>query len=86
MFLSSKFERRTEDPKLALSIRNLMFTFEDMLTIPEAGIRDLLGQMDKKTLATARYTVLIWTASTIWSPAEIELMITTVFPCCKWLC
>ena len=42
-----------EDPKLALSIRNLMFTFEDMLTIPEAGIRELLGQMDKKTLATA---------------------------------
>lgn len=42
-----------EDPKLALSIRNLMFTFEDLLTIPEAGIRDLLAQMDKKTLATA---------------------------------
>jgi flagellar motor switch protein FliG len=42
-----------EDPKLALSIRNLMFTFEDMLTIPEAGIRELLGQMDKKMLATA---------------------------------
>ena len=42
-----------EDPKLALSIRNLMFTFEDLLTVPEAGIRDLLGQMDKKTLATA---------------------------------
>jgi flagellar motor switch protein FliG len=42
-----------EDPKLALSIRNLMFTFEDLLTLPEAGIRELLGQMDKKTLATA---------------------------------
>ncbi len=42
-----------EDPKLALSIRNLMFTFEDLLTVPEVGIRDLLGQMDKKTLATA---------------------------------
>ncbi len=42
-----------EDPKLALSIRNLMFTFEDLVTVPEAGIRDLLGQMDKKTLATA---------------------------------
>jgi flagellar motor switch protein FliG len=42
-----------EDPKLALSIRNLMFTFEDLLTVPEAGIRELLGQMDKKTLATA---------------------------------
>jgi flagellar motor switch protein FliG len=42
-----------EDQKLALSIRNLMFTFEDLLTVPEAGIRELLGQMDKKTLATA---------------------------------
>jgi flagellar motor switch protein FliG len=42
-----------DDPKLALSIRNLMFTFEDLLTIPEAGIRELLAQMDKKTLATA---------------------------------
>jgi flagellar motor switch protein FliG len=42
-----------EDPKLALSIRNLMFTFEDLLTVPEAGIRELLGQMDKKTLPTA---------------------------------
>ena len=42
-----------EDPKLALSIRNLMFTFEDLLSIPEAGIRELLGQMDKKTLAMA---------------------------------
>jgi flagellar motor switch protein FliG len=42
-----------EDPKLALSIRNLMFTFEDLLTVPEAGIREVLGQMDKKTLATA---------------------------------
>jgi flagellar motor switch protein FliG len=42
-----------EDPKLALSIRNLMFTFEDLLTVPESGIRELLGQMDKKTLATA---------------------------------
>jgi flagellar motor switch protein FliG len=42
-----------DDPKLALSIRNLMFTFDDLLTVPETGIRELLGQMDKKTLATA---------------------------------
>ena len=42
-----------EDAKLAISIRNLMFTFEDLLTVPEAGIRELLGQLDKKTLATA---------------------------------
>lgn len=42
-----------EDAKLALSIRNLMFTFEDFVTVPEAGIRELLGQMEKKTLAMA---------------------------------
>jgi len=42
-----------EDPKMALGIRNLMFTFEDLLGVPEAGIRELLGQLDKKTLALA---------------------------------
>jgi len=40
-----------EDPTMALAIRNLMFTFEDLLGVPEAGIRELLGQLDKKTLA-----------------------------------
>jgi flagellar motor switch protein FliG len=40
-----------EDPKVALSIRNLMFTFQDLLSVPEAGIREWLGLMDKKTLA-----------------------------------
>jgi len=42
-----------EDAKLALSIRNLMFTFQDLLGVPEAGIREWLGQLDKKTLALA---------------------------------
>jgi len=42
-----------DDPKLALGIRNLMFTFQDLLGVPEAGIRELLGQLDKKTLAMA---------------------------------
>jgi len=42
-----------DDPKLALSIRNLMFTFEDLLAIPESSIRELLSQLDKKTLALA---------------------------------
>ncbi len=42
-----------EDPKLALNIRNLMFTFQDLLGVPEAGIRELLAQLDKKTLAVA---------------------------------
>ena len=42
-----------DDAKLAISIRNLMFTFEDLLTVPDAGIREVLGQLDKKTLALA---------------------------------
>ena len=42
-----------EDPKVALSIRNLMFTFQDLLGVPDAGIRELLAQLDKKTLAVA---------------------------------
>ena len=37
-----------DDPKVALGIRNLMFTFQDLLGVPEAGIRELLGQLDKK--------------------------------------
>lgn len=42
-----------DDTQLATSIRNLMFTFEDFLEIPETGLRELLSQVDKKTLATA---------------------------------
>lgn len=42
-----------DDPKLALSIRNLMFTFDDLLGVPESGIRELLSHLDKKTLALA---------------------------------
>ena len=42
-----------DDPKVALGIRNLMFTFQDLLGVPEIGIRDWLGQLDKKTLAMA---------------------------------
>ena len=30
-----------------------MFTFEDLLSVPEQGVRELLGQLDKKTLALA---------------------------------
>jgi len=39
--------------ELATSIRNQMFVFEDFLEIPETGIRELLGQIDKKQLAIA---------------------------------
>jgi flagellar motor switch protein FliG len=42
-----------DDAQLATSIRNLMFTFEDFLEVQEAGLRELLGQVDKKTLAVA---------------------------------
>jgi flagellar motor switch protein FliG len=42
-----------ENAQIAISIRNLMFTFEDLLTVPEAGIRELLSQVDKKNLAMA---------------------------------
>lgn len=42
-----------EDPTLAISIRNLMFTFEDLLQVGEVHIRELMGEVDKKTLATA---------------------------------
>ena len=46
-------EIEQDDAQLASSIRNLMFTFEDFLEIPETGLRELLAQVDKKTLATA---------------------------------
>ena len=42
-----------DDPKLSLGIRNLMFTFQDLIGVPETGIRELLGQLDKKVLAMA---------------------------------
>ena len=43
----------SEDAQLAVAIRNSMFTFEDLLGVPDVGIRELLGQVDKKILATA---------------------------------
>lgn len=42
-----------EDPNVALGIRNLMFTFQDLMGVPEAGIREILAGLDKKTLAMA---------------------------------
>jgi flagellar motor switch protein FliG len=42
-----------DNAPLASSIRNLMFTFEDFLEVAEPGMRELLGQVDKKTLAVA---------------------------------
>src|SRR6201999_3131270 len=40
-------------PELALSIRNLMFTFEDLVTVPAATIREIVSGVDKKQLAMA---------------------------------
>jgi flagellar motor switch protein FliG len=43
----------SDDPRLAMSIRNLMFTFDDLLGVSEPAIRELLANLDKKTLGLA---------------------------------
>jgi flagellar motor switch protein FliG len=43
----------SNDANVALSIRNLMFTFEDFLSTPETSIREIVSQLDKKALGTA---------------------------------
>jgi len=40
-------------PELALGIRNLMFTFEDLVTVLPATIREIVSGVDKKQLAMA---------------------------------
>jgi flagellar motor switch protein FliG len=42
-----------EQPTLAVSIRDLMFTFEDFLDVSEVQLRALTGAVDKKTLTLA---------------------------------
>lgn len=42
-----------ENDALALSIRNQMFTFEDFGEVADEGLRELLSQIDKKSLAMA---------------------------------
>jgi flagellar motor switch protein FliG len=42
-----------EDAKLAINIRNLMFTFEDLLGVSDVHVREWLSAMDKKALAIA---------------------------------
>jgi flagellar motor switch protein FliG len=44
-------ELEREQPKLAIGIRNLMFTFEDLLTVSEASIREIVSAVDKRVLA-----------------------------------
>jgi len=41
------------EPKLAIGIRELMFTFEDLLTVPQASIREIVAAVDKRVMATA---------------------------------
>ena len=41
------------EPELALSIRNLMFTFEDLVTVPHATMREIVAVADKRQLALA---------------------------------
>ena len=41
------------DPEMAIGIRNLMFTFDDLLTVPPQSIREFVGAADKKVLAKA---------------------------------
>jgi flagellar motor switch protein FliG len=42
-----------DEPKLAISIRDLMFTFDDLLEVPEQELRELMSAINKKTLMIA---------------------------------
>ncbi len=42
-----------EDAEMALGVRNLMFTFEDLVTIPPASMREIVSDVEKKQLALA---------------------------------
>jgi len=41
------------DENLAVSIRTLMFTFEDLLEVPAAGLREVMAHCDRRTLTRA---------------------------------
>lgn len=42
-----------DEPKLAIAIRDLMFTFDDLLEVPEQELRELMNSIDKKVLTIA---------------------------------
>jgi len=42
-----------QEPTLAISIRDLMFTFDNFLEVPEPDLRELMNAIDKKTLMIA---------------------------------
>jgi flagellar motor switch protein FliG len=41
------------DPEVALTIRNLMFVFEDILMLDETAMNEVLSKVDRKVLVTA---------------------------------
>ncbi len=43
----------TESPDLAVSIRNLMFVFDDLRHLEDAGLREVIRRADKKLLTIA---------------------------------
>jgi flagellar motor switch protein FliG len=46
-------EIEQNEPKVAIAIRELMFVFEDLVTVPAESIREFVGAADKKVLAIA---------------------------------
>ncbi len=42
-----------QNPPMVATIRHLMFVFEDLLIIDEAGIKEVLGKVDRKILTVA---------------------------------
>ena len=43
----------TDAPELAVSIRNLMFVFDDLQHVDDNGLREIIQRVDKKALAIA---------------------------------
>ena len=46
-------EIEQNQPKIATEIRALMFTFDDLLTVPQSSVRELVSASDKRMLAMA---------------------------------
>jgi flagellar motor switch protein FliG len=46
-------EIEQSEPKVAIGIRELMFVFEDLVTVPAESIREFVSSADKKVLAMA---------------------------------
>jgi flagellar motor switch protein FliG len=42
-----------ESPQTAIQVRNLMFTFDDLLNVPSASVRDVVAGVDRRQLALA---------------------------------